>query len=456
MNPPEKGRQRTGTGMNRLTRTWPVFGNLARLRRLRRLEAHRRARRAGKPDTYAEAPRWWQRRSVQRVLQGVIAEGMILILGVVGYIVLGWGLSDSLYMVGITISGVGYGEVRPVATTAERVHTVLVIIFGMLAVGYTFARFIQFLTEGEIQNLMGHHRMRRQIESLSGHTLVAGYGRVGALVCDELADAEIPFVVIELSPEKVPEIESKGFLHVQGDATEEKTLNDAGLDRAKTLVTVMPNDASNVFITLTARQMAPSVMIVARAEFPSTQKKLKQAGANHVILPALIGAHRIVSLLTNPTAVEFAELVTQRSSLAIEMDDVPIGPGNPLSGQTLRHADIGRLTGVMVIAVKRADGRVEFPPPGDAPLGPGDSIVLLGRRANLDQFRTLFASLTPRRSRETHEKDQPGSGPSGQNRVGPLRFGSPAGIRSAAWRTGSSCGPSCGRISCVRPSGRRE
>jgi voltage-gated potassium channel len=154
----------------------------------------------------------------------------------------------------------------------------------------------------------------------------------------------------------------------------------------------MPHDAANVFITLTARQMAPKVMIVARAEQPSTQKKLKQAGANHVILPAVIGAHRIVSLLTNPTAVEFAELVTQRSSLAIEMDDIPIRDQSPLRGQTMRDADIGRRTGIIVIAVKRLDGRVEFPPSGDVPLDVGDSIVILGRRSNLDQFRTLFGA----------------------------------------------------------------
>src|SRR5947209_9234136 len=131
-------------------------------------------------------------------------------------------------------------------------------------------------------------------------------------------------------------------------------------------------------------------MIIARAEQPNTQKKLKQAGANHVIHPALIGAHRIVSLLTNPTAVEFVELVTQRSSLAIEMDDVPIRDASPLRGRTLRDADIGRRTGTIVIAVKRADGRVEFPPSGNEPLAGGDNIVVLGRRANLDQFRKLF------------------------------------------------------------------
>src|SRR5207245_7228294 len=130
--------------------------------------------------------------------------------------------------------------------------------------------------------------------------------------------------------------------------TDGKTRSSAGRATPAALFTAMPNDAANDFICLTARQMAPKVKIVARAELPSTQKKLKQAGADHVILPAAIGAHRIVSLLTNPTAVEFAELVTQRSSLAIEMDDIPIRERSPLRGQSLRDADIGRRTGIIV------------------------------------------------------------------------------------------------------------
>ncbi len=324
------------------------------------------------------------------ILQGVAAEALVVAIGITGYVMLGWSAFDALYMVVITISGVGFGEVRPLVSVAERVHTMLIITFGMVTVGYTLARFIQFLTEGEIQNILGHRRMIGQIATLSGHTVVAGFGRVGALVCDELAAADLPFVVIETSLEKIPEIEGKGYLCVHGDATEEKILRSAGLERAETLVTVMPNDAANVYICLTARQMAHKVKIIARAEQPSTQKKLRQAGADHVILPALIGAHRIVSLLTNPSAVEFAELVTSRSSLAIEMDDVPIKEKSPLAGQTLRDADIGRLTGTIVIAVKRVDGRVEFPPTGEVPLVQGDSIVVLGRRSNLDQFRRLF------------------------------------------------------------------
>ena len=337
-----------------------------------------------------EFPSFWRRTSVRRLVIGFTTVLAVVVLGTLGYIMLGWTPFDALFMVVITISGVGFGEVRPMGSTAERVHTMLIIALGMIAVAYTVAGFVQFLTEGEILRLLGHQRMRRQIEEMSGHTVVAGFGRVGSLVCDDLAAAEVSFVVIERSPEKVGEIEGRGFHYVIGDATEEKVLREAGLERARTLVTAMPSDAETVFITLTARQMCPGVMIVARAEQPSTLKKLRQAGANHVVLPAAIGANRIVSLLTNPTAVEFTELVTQRSRLAIEMDDIPIKPGSPLEGKTLRDADIGRRTGVIVIAIKRVDGRVEFPPSGDEPFALGDNIVILGHRSNLELFRRQF------------------------------------------------------------------
>ncbi len=153
---------------------------------------------------------------------------------------------------------------------------------------------------------------------------------------------------------------------------------------------MIPDDATSVFITLTARQLAPGLTIFARAELPSTQNKLKQAGANHVVVPASIGARRVAAMLSNPTAVEFVELVTQRARLAIEMDEGIVQAGSALAGRTLRDADIGRRTGVIVIAIKRHDGRLEFPPRGDEPLAPGDSIVLIGRHENLEQYRQAF------------------------------------------------------------------
>jgi voltage-gated potassium channel len=332
----------------------------------------------------------WRRGSVRRIVIGFALVGFVMVYGTAGYMVMGWTFMDSFYQVVITISAVGLTEVHPLVSTPLRVHTMLVIAMGLFSVAFTLGGFLSLLTEGEFQKYLGQQRMMRQIETQKGHTIVAGFGRVGALVCEGLASSELPFVIIELDANRVPEMEARGFLHLVGDATDEAVLEQAGIERAGVLVTAMPNDAANVFITLTARELSPDLLIIARAEQPTTQKKLRQAGANHVIMPAVIGAHRIVSLLTNPTAVEFVELVTQRSSLAIEMDDIPIRADSPLAGQTIRDADIRRLTGVMVIAIKRADGRVEFPPSGDNPLDPGDSIVLLGRRANLDQFREKF------------------------------------------------------------------
>ncbi len=356
---------------------------------LRRLIHHHAELRKARP-VLPEPTSPWGRGPVRRIAIGFALLGFVLVYGTAGYILMGWTFMDSFYQVFITISAVGLTEVHPLVSTPLRVHTMLIIATGLFSVAFTLGGFISLLTEGEVQKYLGHQRMMKQIEAQKGHTIVAGFGRVGALVCEGLTSSTLPFVIIEQDANRVPEMEARGFLHMVGDATDEAVLEEAGIERASVLVSALGNDAANVFITLTARELSPALLIIARAEQPTTQKKLRQAGANHVIMPAVIGAHRIVSLLTNPAAVEFVELVTQRYSLAIEMNDIPIHADSPLAGQTLRDADIGRRTGVMVMAIKRADGRVEFPPSGDKPLEPGDSIVLLGRRASLDQFRDKF------------------------------------------------------------------
>lgn len=332
----------------------------------------------------------WQTQGGKRIARGFVLMVCVFAYGVIGYLLYGWDFSDAIYQVGITITGAGLGEVHPIKTPGLRFHTVSIIIFGLIATGYLIAGVLQFITEEELQRYVGHRRVMKQIETLSGHTIVAGMGRMGALICAELQTATVRFVLIERDPARIAEAEARGWLAVLGEATEEKTLENAGLMRARSLVTAIPNDAENVFITLTAHQMAPKVQIIARAEQPSTQKKLKQAGASHIVLPAAIGAHRIVSILTNPSAVEFTELVTHRHQLEIEMDEVLVERGGALDGISLRDADVGRRTGSMVIAVKRADGRVEFPPSGNEPFAPGDSVVLLGRRENIEQFRQEF------------------------------------------------------------------
>ena len=177
---------------------------------------------------------------------------------------MGWSFIDALYQVVITISGVGFDEVQPMATTGLRVFTMSVIGLGMLSVAFTLGSFVQLLTESEILDFFGRRRMSKHIQTLSGHTIIAGFGRLGGLICDELTVREKPFVLIDLSQERAAMAEARGFPIVHGDATEEHVLQQAGVERAKVLVTVVPNDAENVFITLTARQMCTHLVIVSR------------------------------------------------------------------------------------------------------------------------------------------------------------------------------------------------
>lgn len=343
------------------------------------------------PTTAAEIS-FWRRDSARRIAAGLASVFFVIAMGVMGYVLLGWSLSDALFQVVITISGVGFGEVRPLTGLPTRVHTMLVIVFGVIAVAYTVSGLLQLVTEGELQKVMGHERLRKRIETLCDHVVIVGFGRMGALIAEELSRAGVPFVVVEVSVDRAPEIDKMGYLHVLGDATEESVLAEAGLDRAKQLVTVVPSDADNVFITLTARQMAPTVQIIARAELPSTQRKLEQAGANHVVSPAVIGARRMTGIITNPFTVQFIDLMTAKTKLAIEMDEIAIPEGSSLANRSLREADIARRTGVVVVALKRADGEVVFPPVVDQPLNPGDTLVLMGGRSNLDQFRMQFCT----------------------------------------------------------------
>lgn len=331
-----------------------------------------------------------RRSSVRRIAVGFASLTSVVAIGASAYRLQGWSWGDAWYMVIITVSTVGYGEVRPVASTWERVVTVFVILAGMFASAYTIAGFLQLVTEQEIRQLLGHQRVRKQIDSLHDHVLIAGFGRMGSLICEQLASAGVSFVVLERDPTKFAEIERKGYLGVLGEATEESILLDAGLRRAKAIVTAVPSDAASVFITLTVRQLAPHVQIIARAEMPSSQSKLVQAGANNVVLPAAIGAQRIAAILTRPGVIRFSELVAHDKGLAIDMDEVPVSVDGSLAHKTLRDLDIGRRTGVVVIAVKRADGRVEFPPVGDEALAVGDALILLGRQPNLAHFRRHY------------------------------------------------------------------
>lgn len=233
--------------------------------------------------------------------------------------------------------------------------------------------------------------MSKGIDSLKGHVLICGYGRVGQMLAHDLKTAMQTFVVIDSSPERVAESQAAGFLTLLGSASEERTLIEAGIATARVLATVLPDDTANVFITLTARELNPTIEIIARAESPSTEKKLRRSGATRVVLPALIGATKIAHFIVKPSAEDLLVgssgtqyLNEELKQIGLELSDIEIENGSALVGQTVRDVEVGG--GFVIVAIKRPDGSLLRKPGADVVLCGKDVFVILGHEGSLPQL----------------------------------------------------------------------
>ena len=332
-------------------------------------------------------------RSFQRILTGTLFFGLTILGAVAGYTLFGWTLSDAFYMVIITIFGVGYGEVQPLETPAERLFTVIVILAGFISVAYIVGGFVQMLMEGEINHALDARRKAQGIEQLTHHVIVCGFGRTGQVLVRQLQREKQPFIVLDQDLDRVQKAEALGYLAYVGNATDEDALRTVGIDRARTLATVLPNDAANVFITLTARELNPELMIVARGELPATEKKLRLAGANHVVLPASISAQRMANLITRPTAIDFLEQNGERSQLDtllsqidIQIDELTIPNDSPLSGTTLGELEIQGNRGILVVAVRGGNGGIVMNPGPAYQIQGGDTLILMAHQGDIPQL----------------------------------------------------------------------
>lgn len=323
--------------------------------------------------------------SVRRIRRGAVLLTAVLVASICGYRFFGRSWLDSSYMVVITLATIGFGE-HSQLSPGEQFYTIIVILVGLTASAYTLGAFVQLLTAGEVERALGIRRMNREIDRLHGHVIICGFGRMGRILCAELQRQEVPLVVVERSTDVVGEIVAAGYLAYQGDATDEATLLAAGVKRAKCLATVLPGDADNVFITLTARNLCPVLQIIARGELPSTQKKLLQAGATRVVLPAAIGALRMAAMVTKPSTVELMELFTGKNLLDVEVDELSVAESCPLVGKTVHEAETRRRHGLLVVAVKRADGNMAFNPGAEFRFTPGDTIIVMGKPDDITRF----------------------------------------------------------------------
>jgi voltage-gated potassium channel len=321
-------------------------------------------------------------------------------IAISGYLVAGWDLLSAVYMVVITVFGVGFGEVIPLDTPELKIFTIFVIIAGCSSMVYFVGGFVQMLTEGEIQRAVGEHRHGREIDKLEKHIIICGFGRLGQPLAAMLKEAKHSFVIVDTGAERVAMAREAGYLVVVGNATEDRTLLAAGIERAKVLATVLPDDAANVFITLTARSLNPAVEIIARGEVASTEQKLRAAGAKHVVLPADIGAVRIAHMITKPSAVEFldqnesrASLNSQLEQIDLRIDQMPIASSSPLRGKRLHEVEILGDGAFLIIGIKRADESIIANPAKDFVLAGGDTLIIVGHREDIPRFAAKYGAV---------------------------------------------------------------
>ncbi len=334
--------------------------------------------------------------SSRRIILGLSLFSLTVTTAVAGYMVAGWTLLDAIYMVVITIFGVGYGEVQPLESTPLKVFTILVIIAGALSVAYTVSGFIQLITEGEIRRALNLKRMTQDIAALQDHVIICGFGRIGQMLARSLAEDHQILVVIDSDSDRIAQANAAGYLTHQGNATDETLLTTVQIHRARALATVLPDDAVNVFITLSARELNPSLMILARGEMPSTEKKLKLAGADHVILPATIGAMRMAQLITHPAAADFLTQIDSRGTLNqmlaeldVQLSEMPVSADPNLVGSTIGDIEVRGQGTFITVALRRGDGTVLVHPSRDTYLDNSDTLILMGHQGDMPKFAQI-------------------------------------------------------------------
>ena len=316
-----------------------------------------------------------------RFWAGLSVLALVTAVGTFGYHRLGLTVGEALYQTVITITTVGYEEIGTV-TDSYRVFTILLIMFGVGSALYTLSVLIESLFEGRLDDEIRRRRMQRQIDRLSGHVVLCGYGQVGRAIHRELAGAGRTVVVIDradLDAEAPPNC-------VVGEATDDGVLASAGLERASTLVLALDTDVDNLYVALTARSMCPGLFIVARSNDSSAQPKLRQAGVDRVVNPHEIGGSRMAALVLEPDVVDFLGVAMHAEELSVRLAETTVTADGPFAGRTLAACEIDESTGATVLAVRR-EGSFVTDPPDHFVLAADDVLIALGTREQLAELR---------------------------------------------------------------------
>lgn len=343
-----------------------------------------RSKKTAKIQSPLFSPGMGQSLRVRLVIVIVIAIG-VLVFGTGGYMLIeGWPLLDSFFMAIITMSTIGYGEVR-VLSDYGRMFTIVLIIIGVVVASYVVTSVVELFTSEEFLEQIRYRRRRRALEKIKNHTIICGFGRLGRNLAKELQTRNRPFIIIDIDAETVEDCRHLGFPSVQGNAADERVLNDAGIDQARSLVAAADSDAENVFIVLSAKSMNPNLEIISRCNSEHSVPKLKMAGVSTVISPHAIAGQRVAQLLTHPNVMSFLDGVLEFGDHQMRLEEFIIGEKSSLAGLTLREARLK----VAVLAVTHPDQTLLSHPNADTKLLPGAGIIVMGVEQELSQLAEI-------------------------------------------------------------------
>ena len=317
---------------------------------------------------------------LRRVRIGLGALALVVAIGTVGFMILGFDILDSVYQTVLTITTVGYDIHRPLHI-GVKLFNIFLILVGVGTALYTFSAVLEMLIEGHMRDLMRRRRMERDIGRMSQHVIVCGWGRVGREVARFLAASGCQVVVVDRD---APRLDGVPYASVVGDVTDDETLARAGIGRAATLVAALDTDGDNLYVTIASKSMRPDLQIIARARSESSEPKLLRAGADRVVNPQHLGGDRMAAFVTQPHVVDFVDVVMHDGTLEFRLQELTVPAQSPLAGGTLSSAQVRDRTGALVLAIRRLDGGFITNPSSQVVIQPGDVLIGIGTADQLE------------------------------------------------------------------------
>jgi voltage-gated potassium channel len=325
----------------------------------------------------------------RRLILSIGLVVLVISFGTTGYTILErWDFLDSLYMTIITLTTVGFKEVHDLSDNGK-IFTIALIVGGVGTMLYVLRIGAQLILEGELQEIYGRKRLEKRLKELRDHYIVCGYGRMGKIIVRELRHEDLDFIVIEKNHTTLDE---EDLLIIEGDATKDDLLKKAGIERAKCLISVLPTDAENLYVVLSARGLNPDLLIVARAGEEGSEQKLLRAGADRAVSPYYIGGLRIAHTVLKPAVVDFIEFATKSGNIDLQIKEINVGEGSELVGKTLDESGIGRDLAIIVVAIKQSGGEMKFNPTFRTVMEAGDTLIAVGETSKLKRLEEMAAS----------------------------------------------------------------